>query len=380
MIMSGYYQPTTQYSSAPIQGSCSLDFFVRFSQEERIMFEDLSEVELSSESPFLVNGFIHNKATVIFGRPKAGKSFVSLSIAHAITTGEDWLGQPTEPRKVALWALDPGQKDEMKVRYDTIEGKPGLLITSIRPDYRPGYADEWWASFTVELLERGVTVLVIDNLTRLLPAGSSTRFDDHVEPILSRLSELIDAGITVILVHHKGKFNEEQGSQKSPMGSTAIESWGRHFVDVTNHDKGLIELRAYGNDTQEFSVFAAFDPTCVGEDGAFLTYLDREDWASEMTMHEDIVNSARKRLAEIRNKGKRTTTAKNTRERNRDTDVAGLILAVVNKSPDGVAKTSLHQEVRADNRRINSALDAMVSNGQLREWKDGRTSMYARAA
>ncbi|MEU4815292.1 AAA family ATPase [Micromonospora aurantiaca] len=339
------------------------------------MFEDLSEVELSSESPFIVNGFIHNKATVIYGRPKAGKSFVSLSVAEAMTSGKDWLGEATESRTVALWALDPGQKDEMKKRYDVIEGKPGLLITSIRPDYRPGYVDDWWASFTYELLERGVNVLVIDNLTRLLPAGSSTRFDDHVEPILSRLSGLIDAGITVILVHHKGKFNEEQGSQKSPMGSTAIESWGRHFVDVTNHDKGLIELRAYGNDTQEFSVFAAFDPTCVGENGAFLTYLDREDWTAEMTMHEDIVNSARKRLAEIRSKGSKST-AKRTQDRNRNTDVAGMILAVVQKSPDGVSKTALHQEVKADNRRINSTLETMVSSGQLRNQKNGRSEMY----
>lgn len=339
-------------------------------------FEDLSEVELSSDSPFLIDGFIHNKATVIFGRPKAGKSFVSLSVAHALNTGEKWLGQATEPCRVALWALDPGQKDEMKKRYDDINGKPGLLITSVRPDYRPGYVDDWWATFTVTLLDLGVEVLIIDNLTRLLPAGSSTRFDDHVEPILSRLSELIDAGITVILVHHKGKFNEEQGSQKSPMGSTAIESWGRHFVDVTNHDKGLVELRAYGNDTPEFSVFAAFDPTCVGEDGAFLTYLDREDWTEDMETHEDIVSSARKRLAELRNNSK-TSRAKNNRNRNRNTDTAAAILAVVGKSPEGIAKNAVQNQVTGDTRKINQTLDTLVTNGQLREWKDGRSTMYA---
>ena len=339
----------------------------------------LAEVTPSNETPFLIEGLIHRTATMIYGRPKAGKSFVALSAAMALGDGTPWLGREVEQRNTLLWALDPGQVDETWQRFTTAGGADDsrLFITDIRPED----TDEWWAEFTDILVTQSIEVLIVDNLSALLGRGSYNN-DADVRPALGRLQALLDEGIAIVLVHHAGKFNEEQGSQKSPMGSTAIEAWGRQFVQVTD-DQELRILRVYGNNTPERELGIALDFNGEGDHGAFVTLIGEEETVAMSAEHKDLVARAQARWD---NRGERKkkqgrSPQQNAKkvEQNRGTDHASQIKAALNPG-EWVKQGTITQKVPGNPAVLKSALDAMVRAGELETTTQGRSNLYRLAA
>lgn len=336
----------------------------------------LAEVTPSNETPFLVEGLIHRTATMIYGRPKAGKSFVALSAAMALGEGTPWLGREVEPTNTLLWALDPGQEDETWQRFTTAGGSDTsrLFITDVRPED----TDEWWAEFSDVLLSTGVEVLIVDNLSALLGRGSYNN-DADVRPALGRLQTLLDYGIAIVLVHHAGKFNEETGSQKSPMGSTAIEAWGRQFVQVTD-DQELRILRVYGNNTPEKELGIALDFNGEGDHGAFVTLIGEEETVAVSAGHTDLVARAQTRWDARKDKQKkqgRSPQQKATAERNRGTDHASLIKQYLAQHPgEWIKQGTISQNVPGNPAVIKSALDAMAKERDVETKTEGRSNLY----
>lgn len=340
----------------------------------------LADVTPSNETPFLIEGLIHRTATMIYGRPKAGKSFVALSAAMALGEGTDWLGRPVEQRTTLLWALDPGQEDETWQRFKTAKGSDDshLYITGVRPED----TDEWWAEFADVLLANGVEVLVVDNLSALLGRGSYNN-DSDVRPALGRLQALLDDGIAVVLVHHAGKFNEEQGSQKSPMGSTYIEAWGRHFVQVTD-DQELRILRVYGNNTPEKELGIALNFNGEGDHGAFVTLIGEEETVAMSTEHKELVARARARWDARKDRQKkqgRSPEQRTKTDRNRDADRVARIKAYMsNHRGEWIMQGTITKDVQGNPAVLKKTLDAMVSSGDLETKTEGRSNLYRLAS
>nr|WTB30306.1 helicase RepA family protein [Streptomyces sp. NBC_00830] len=339
----------------------------------------LADLAPTGESQFLIEGLIHRTATMIYGRPKAGKSYLALSAAMALAEGSDWLGCPSQLSSVLLWALDPGQEEETRQRFDDAEGGTDSLlsITSVRPED----ADEWWELFTEALLESGTDVLVVDNLSALLGRGSYNN-DADVRPALGRLQGLLDVGIAVVLVHHSGKFNEETGSQKSPMGSTAIEAWARQFIRVES-DGELRVSTVYGNNVPETTMAIAMDPNRRGEHGAFVTLLDVEETTPHDLAHDELVERARARWEARRARQKKQGRTPEQRERkadrNRQTDHAGAIRDFL-KSGEWQKTGAITEGVTGHHTAIRGTLDNMVASKHLETKTEGRTVLYRLAA
>jgi hypothetical protein len=208
------------------------------------------------------------------------------------------MGHPVPARRVVFWALDPGQAAEAKERYDTVNewGYVDLVVTNTRPRE----TDAWWDAFAQQLADHGTEVLIIDNLTRLMPPGQSFRNDEHVGPVLARLDKMADhSGLTIVLVHHAGKVGEDGEPRKTPIGSTAIEAWARHLIRVSRPgDSTLIELDAYGNSTPEFTTYCALTPGEIGDGGPFLRKLHVDDGLPEDATGDDATEIARAKLEE----------------------------------------------------------------------------------
>ncbi|MFI7399217.1 AAA family ATPase [Streptomyces sp. NPDC049541] len=340
----------------------------------------ISEMTPSNETPFLVEGLIHRTATMIFGRPKAGKSFVALSAAMALAEGTPWLGREVEARNTLLWALDPGQQDETWQRFTMAGGAEDsrLFITDIRPED----TDQWWADFTDVLISTDVEVLIVDNLSALLGRGSYNS-DADARPALGRLQALLDEGIAIVLVHHAGKFNEEQGSQQTPMGSTAIEAWGRHFMQVTD-DQELRILRVYGNNTPEKELGIALNFSGEGDDGAFVTLIGEEETVAMSAEHDELVAKARARWESRKDRRKKQgrspqQKAKKPDDRNRGTDHASQIKNALG-SGEWVKQGTITQQVPGNPAVLKSALDSMVQSGELESRTQGRSNLYRLAS
>lgn len=340
----------------------------------------IADVTPSNETPFLIEGLIHRTATMIYGRPKAGKSFVALSAGMALGEGTPWLGREVEQRNTLLWALDPGQVDETWQRFNTANGAKDsrLFITDIRPED----TDEWWAEFTDVLLSTDVEVLIVDNLSALLGRGSYNN-DADVRPALGRLQALLDEGIAIVLVHHAGKFNEEQGSQKSPMGSTAIEAWGRQFVQVTD-DQELRILRVYGNNTPEKELGIALNFNGEGDDGAFVTLIGEEETVAMSAEHEELVAKARARWESRKDRQKKQGRSPQQKAGKKPETVRGpktngipeRIIEALRERPEGMGWNELDKAVTGASGAKSKAANEMVQAGTLTRRKEGNRTIY----
>lgn len=343
----------------------------------------VKDVDLSRQSPFLIPGLIHETTTILFGRPKTQKSFLALSAAVALSEGTDWLGQPAEMRRVLFWALDNGQEDETTRRLREIDREGDLFISGIRAQD----SDEWWDSFTEILVDTGIEVLVVDNLSGLL-GGKSYNSDADVRPVLTRLQSVNDVGIAVILVHHSGKFNEEQGSQGKPMGSTWIEGWARHLIEVTK-DGDLRILNVYGNNSPDRQIGVIVNPERNGAHGAFVTMGGQEErdlitsWEGDQ---EELAKSLWEQHQAKKQKQGRTTEQKARKATGRPIEkkqseprrhgIPEQIKQALADSPDGMNWSQLKNAVRGAAQAKSDAARSMVENGELNLEKRGNQSIY----
>jgi RecA-family ATPase len=277
------------------------------------------------EPPFIIDGLIHETATIMFGRPEAGKSHLALGIAASLATGEPWLGREVrEQRRVAFWALDPGQQNETKRRARD-NGNPALndVLLCTR---RPSQSEERWIADAADLAREGIDFLIIDNLTRLMPRGQSLREDGPVGPVLDNVSIMERYGIAVLLLHHAGKPGEDGAPKSSPLGSTTIEAWARHFLRVdAAKAKGSGEVRrtliAFGNQLNVAEMAYPFEITdggvILGEDrpgrngteerteqrkgrhdALLLTMLERSDWRSQQHIADTLTDAGTEKISQ----------------------------------------------------------------------------------
>jgi AAA domain len=202
---------------------------------------------------------LHDVSTVLYGRPKAGKSAGALTMAYSLATGEPFMGifPVREIRNVAYLALDSGQVWETKRRIDKW-GESGAFGEVLLSGVKPGTSPDEWNRMASRLEAMGINFLFIDNLARLKGGERrSVRNDEDMDPILQNIDILESRGIAFCLVHHSGKPGEDGQPRSSPLGATTIEAWARNFVQVNavpvkdSHPRRTRRwLELYGNDLE----------------------------------------------------------------------------------------------------------------------------------
>lgn len=202
---------------------------------------------------------LHDVSTVLYGRPKAGKSMAVLTMIYSLVTGEPFMGYlpVRERRNVAYLTLDSGQVWETKRRVDKW-GEPEVFGEVLLSGVKPSPSTEEWNRLASRLEATGIDCLFIDNLARLKGGEKrSVRNDEDMDPILQNIDILEARGITFCLVHHSGKPGEDGMPKSSPLGATTIEGWARNFVQVNavpvkdsrpKRTRRWLEL--YGNDLE----------------------------------------------------------------------------------------------------------------------------------
>jgi hypothetical protein len=202
---------------------------------------------------------LHDVSTVLYGRPKAGKSMAVLTMIYSLVTGKPFMGDipVRERRNVAYLTLDSGQVWETKRRIDKW-GEPGVFGEVLLSGVKPAPSADEWNRTASRLEAMGISFLFIDNLARLKGGEKrSVRNDEDMDPILQNIDILEGRGIAFCLVHHSGKPGEDGQPRSSPLGATTIEGWARNFVQVNavpvkdsrpKRTRRWLEL--YGNDLE----------------------------------------------------------------------------------------------------------------------------------
>jgi archaellum biogenesis ATPase FlaH len=169
---------------------------------------------------WVITGVLPTGAVVLMsGREGSMKSFLALSMARAVASGEPWLGKPTKQGAVLYLdgEMPPG------VLRDRLQG-----IGPVEPLHVWNWTDSTFPQRldNVDLREaaKSHSLIVVDTLRRHMK-GLKENSSDDMAVITDALRELTRHGATVLVLHHAPKDSEKQDYR----GSTELGAG----VDIT---------------------------------------------------------------------------------------------------------------------------------------------------
>ncbi len=196
-------------------------------------FEFLSydEMEANDKPPEWLIDKIAEKETVIsiYAEPKAGKSFVGISMMLSIATGTDWYGYNTEESGV-LYFCGEGEKSIFKRilawedHFETplrgkkfrVSNRPARLLDD--EDYEDVLAKAHQAK--EEFGKLGL--IVIDTLQRNFGSGDENSTSD-MNLFIQRIDRLkFETGACIMLIHHTGHAGSKSNGIRRGRGSSVL--------------------------------------------------------------------------------------------------------------------------------------------------------------
>ena len=185
-------------------------------------FDDLPD----QQEPIFGKWLRPGEVVMLFGDAGSQKTYISLCIAYAISTGQEFLGMQAKRRTVLY--IDGEMGDDLTRRLLNLESsdmfESGLTdnFYSISPKDCPGEVIYNIATYEGQraldklINDSKADVIFIDNLTVCAQNTSDLRNDfdkwDMIQPWLIRHK---NAGKTIILLHHTNKGGRDQSGGKA---------------------------------------------------------------------------------------------------------------------------------------------------------------------
>jgi len=162
---------------------------------------ELLEAEFP-EPRWAVPGLIPIGLTLIAGRPKVGKSWLGLQLAHAVGTGGVFLGVKVEPGDVLYLALeDSPRRLQRRSRDQGIPATAAITFyTAWRPLHKGGMDD-----LLIQLEAHNYSLVIIDTLERATP-GTDKSDEKVMGPIFDQLQRMAqNRNLAIVLLDHHRK-------------------------------------------------------------------------------------------------------------------------------------------------------------------------------
>jgi len=249
-------------------------------EQSVITAPDLLEKEFPPPE-WLIEGLLPEGLTVLSGAPKIGKSWLSLQLALAITTGRPIFGRaPASEKSVLLLALEDNER-----RLQTRITKCGIT-----PSENFCLTIHWQGGIPAlrqHLLDNPqIKVCIIDTLAVFLPsqgAGGRTTYDADVE----RMRELhylgLETNTSLIVIHHD-KQGEDPDWASKMSGSNGITGTADTLIRLSVKTRGnkQAKLEVTGRDVEDLELNLKLDETNMswqidkGQDDKQLTALQSE--------------------------------------------------------------------------------------------------------
>ncbi|HME86144.1 MAG TPA: AAA family ATPase [Roseiarcus sp.] len=167
---------------------------------------------------------------MIYGTRGVGKTWIALSIAHAIACGGEFLcWGAARPRRV-LYIDGEMPAQTLQERYAAVVGASRrdapqenfrLVAADVQPDGLPDLADAEAQRF-YEAVIADADLIIVDNLSTIA-RGLRENEADAFGPVQSWLLAQRAAGRSVLLIHHAGKGGGQRGtSRKEDVLDTVI--------------------------------------------------------------------------------------------------------------------------------------------------------------
>lgn len=223
----------------------------RPSEREPLTTDELLEMP---QPEWLVEGIFPAGLSVMFGAPKAGKSYLALSMAWSLATGRPWFSRNKQrlPEQV-LYLAGEGVGD-LRLRAEAL-----LEHTNTHPGGRLA----WWpvslqlsnatdaARLRLEVERLEAKVVIVDTWARY--AGVRDENDAaQTQQAVNALEALTRDGVSVIVVHHASKQGVMRGSSAL---AGAVEAAVRVEInDVTGQVRMSSEMARRGSGFRDITL------------------------------------------------------------------------------------------------------------------------------
>jgi hypothetical protein len=169
-------------------------------QADELMTMELPEIQ------WAVPGLLPEGLTILAGKPKIGKSWLSLGLAVAVAEGGEYFGQPVEQGDVLYLALEDNPRRLKKRLGKLLGGRPApslLRFETFSLRFPEGLAliREWLGA-----VERP-KLIIVDTFAKVRAPGSSRSeqiYRDDYEAV-APLKAISDSGVPIVVVHHQRK-------------------------------------------------------------------------------------------------------------------------------------------------------------------------------
>jgi len=185
------------------------------------------------------------KLTLIEGDPEAGKSWVTLAIATAVSLGH---GLPemelTEPRKILLASAEDGKSDTIRPRLDAL-GANSAMVEATDELFTLDDAGIERLDNTVKIIKP--LLLIIDPIMAYLDGEMDPNKANKVRHVTARLAKMAEIyNIAVIAVRHLSKSSSSKTIYRG-QGSIDFTASARSVllagIDPDTKERGFVHIK-----------------------------------------------------------------------------------------------------------------------------------------
>jgi hypothetical protein len=177
---------------------------------------------------------------VLYGASGAGKSFVALDLALAITRGEPWRGRKVNQGRVLYIAAEGGGGVAMRLKAYaehhtlSVSDLPLGIMHSVPNFLLEEDVGNVAAAITAA---RGVDLVIVDTFAQVTPGGNENS-GEHMGMALRHARAIKDeTGAMVLLVHHSGK-----DASKGARGWSGIRAAADVELEVIRPEEGVTRI------------------------------------------------------------------------------------------------------------------------------------------
>lgn len=204
----------------------------------------------------VIPGLLPSGLAVIGGKPKIGKSFLTMQMALAVAEGTTFLGETMPQGDVLLFSLEDDQRRMQGRARALTEGDPlPRRFRMFNQDNRNIKLPEIekliedWAAHVEK-----PTLVIIDTMVKAMPKKQMGQDDyAHTTQVLGSLQALAQRlDIAILLVHHTSKREDNLDDFDAFLGSTGINGTADTLMLLARpRDSASAELSVTGRDLPE---------------------------------------------------------------------------------------------------------------------------------
>ena len=196
--------------------------------------EALLSAEFPPRSLMLAPWLPEKGLAMIYGTRGLGKTWIALSIAHAIASGGEFLSWRAPRLRRVLYIDGEMPAATLQERYTAVVAASmrdaprenfRLLAADVQPDGLPDLADPDAQRF-YEAVVADAELIIVDNLSTIA-RGLRENEADSFGPVQSWLLAQRAAGRSVLLIHHAGKGGGQRGTSRKEDALDTVISLSR---------------------------------------------------------------------------------------------------------------------------------------------------------